>query len=181
MLLLWPGRGRSIAKSTAVGAPRELAGAKLSILDVRCKDRAGTKFVVEMQLIHVAGFINGCKAYADQLKAGESYTKLTDVVAISICDFELWPDAEQDAQKLPLVPMLSRWYLTESISDHHRLPENPAGTNRLLQVQYAFLELPKLPSRKPDTGALQCAFLVAPVRLRHRVVVRRPDQDEPPG
>jgi len=94
-----------------------------------------------MQLIHVAGFINrviynGCKAYADQLKAGESY-KLTDVVAISICDFELWPDAEQDAQKLPRVPMLSRWYMTESISDNHRFPENQAGTNRLLQVQYA--------------------------------------------
>src|SRR5207244_1447449 len=33
-------------------------GAKLSILDVRCKDRAGTKFVVEMQLIHVKGFLN---------------------------------------------------------------------------------------------------------------------------
>ena len=107
-------------------------GAKLSILDVRCKDRAGTKFVVEMQLIHVAGFINrviynGCKAYADQLKAGESYTKLTDVVAISICDFELWPDAEQDAQKLPRVPMLSRWFMTESISDHHRLTVNLPG------------------------------------------------------
>src|ERR671933_805511 len=61
-----------------------VAGAKLSILDVRCKDRAGAKFVVEMQLIHVPGFINrvvynGCKAYADQLKAGESFTQLTDV------------------------------------------------------------------------------------------------------
>ena len=139
-------------------------GAKLSILDVRCKDRAGTTFVVEMQLIHIAGFINrvvynGCKPYADQLKAGEPYTKLTDVVAISICDFDLWPDAEQDQQKLPRVPMLSRWYMTESISAGHRLPENPSGTNRLLQVQYAFLELPKLPSRKPDTGALQWAWL----------------------
>ena len=53
-----------------------------------------------MQLIHVPGFINrvvynACKAYAGQLKAKEWYTKLTDVVAISICDFELWPDAEQ--------------------------------------------------------------------------------------
>ena len=86
--------------------PREqlplVMGAKLSILDVRCKDHAGTTFVVEMQLIHVAGFINrvvynACKAYVDQLKAGEPYTKLTDVVAISICDFDLWPDVEQDA------------------------------------------------------------------------------------
>ena len=68
-------------------------GAKLSILDVRCKDRAGTTFVVEMQLIHHPGFVNrvvynACKAYVGQLKAGDWYTKLADVVAISICDFD---------------------------------------------------------------------------------------------
>jgi predicted transposase/invertase (TIGR01784 family) len=129
-------------------------GAKLSILDVRCKDRAGATFVVEMQLIHVPGFINrvvynACKAYVGQLKAGEWYTTLTDVVAISICDFELWPDAQQDKQQLPRVPMLSRWNMTERGSGNHGL----------LQVQYAFLELPKLPKRKPDTGASQWAWL----------------------
>ena len=64
-------------------------GAKLSILDVRCKDRTGTVFVVEMQLIHHPGFVNrvvynACKAYVGQLKEGDWYTKLTDVVAISI-------------------------------------------------------------------------------------------------
>ena len=156
-------------------------GAKLSILDVRCKDRAGTRFVVEMQLIHVAGFINrvvynGCKAYVDQLKAGEPYTKLTDVVAISICDFELWPDTEQDAQKLPRVPMLSRWYMTESISGDNRLPDNSGATNKLLQVQYAFLELPKLPDRKPDTGALQWAWLFV-----HAPELTEVPADLPPG
>src|SRR5215213_6290092 len=81
-------------------------GAKLSILDVKCRDRAGTTFVVEMQLIHVPGFINrvvynACKAYVGQLQKGEPYTKLADVVAVSICDFALWPDAEHDAQGLP--------------------------------------------------------------------------------
>ena len=60
-----------------------VVGAKLSILDVRCKDKAGTTFVVEMQLIHVPGFVNrvvynACKAYAGQLKAGNPYTGLTD-------------------------------------------------------------------------------------------------------
>src|SRR5271154_4438593 len=119
-------------------------GAKLSILDVRCKDRAGTTFVVEMQLIHHPGFINrvvynACKAYAGQLKAGDWYTKLTDVVAISICDFELWPDKKQDKKGLPRVPMLSRWNMTERGSKNHGL----------LQVQYAFLELPKMPDRRP--------------------------------
>jgi len=119
-------------------------GAKLSILDVRCKDRAGTTFVVEMQLIHHPGFINrvvynACKAYAGQLKTGGWYRDLTDVVAISICDFELWPDARQDEQKLPRVPMLSRWNMVERSSKNHGL----------LQVQYAFLELPKMPPGRP--------------------------------
>jgi hypothetical protein len=129
-------------------------GAKLSILDVRCKDRAGTTFVVEMQLIHVPGFINrvvynACKAYVSQLASAEKYTKLTDVVAISICDFELWPDAEQDAQSLERIPMLSRWSMTEARSGNHGL----------LQVQYAFLELPKLPPTPPEAGASYWAWL----------------------
>ncbi len=124
-------------------------GAKLSILDVRCKDRAGTTFVVEMQLVHHPGFINrvvynACKAYAGQLKEGDWYTKLTDVVAISICDFELWPDKKQDKKELPRVPMLSRWNMTERAS----------GNQGLLQVQYAFLELPKMPEQRPQ-GASQ--------------------------
>ncbi|MEP7122809.1 MAG: Rpn family recombination-promoting nuclease/putative transposase [Byssovorax sp.] len=131
-----------------------VAGAKLSILDVRCKDRSGTTFVVEMQLIHHPGFVNrvvynACKAYVGQLKAGKWYDSLTDVVAISICDFEIWPDAAQKARGLDAVPMLSRWNMAERAS----------GNAGLLQVQYAFLELPKLPARKPDTGASQWAWL----------------------
>jgi PD-(D/E)XK nuclease family transposase len=134
-------------------------GAKLSILDVRCKDRAGTTFVVEMQLIPHPGFINrvvynACKAYAGQLKEGDWYTQLTDVVAISICDFELWPDKKQDEKDLPRVPMLSRWNMTERGSKNHGL----------LQVQYAFLELPKMPPLQPHeaselTGADLWAWL----------------------
>ena len=129
-------------------------GAKLSILDVRCKDRAGTTFVVEMQLIHHPGFVNrvvynACKAYVGQLKAGRWYDSLTDVVAISICDFEIWPDAAQETQGLAKVPMLSRWDMAERGS----------GNTGLLQVQYAFLELPKLPERRPDTGASRWAWL----------------------
>jgi hypothetical protein len=136
------------------------AGAKLSILDVRCKERSGTTFVVEMQLIHVDGFINrvvynGCKAYAAQLQEAEEYVQLTDVVAISICNFELWPDAEQRAQGLPLVPMLSRWNMTERKSGNHGL----------LQVQYVFLELPKLPAERPkQPGAELWAWLFAHAR-----------------
>jgi hypothetical protein len=129
-------------------------GAKLSILDVRCKDKSGTTFVVEMQLIHVPGFINrvvynACKAYVSQLRESEWYTQLTDVVALSICDFELWSDDQQREQGLPRVPMLSRWNMTERHS----------GNQGLLQVQYVFLELPKLPPHKPESGVEQWAWL----------------------
>jgi hypothetical protein len=93
---------------------------------------------------------NACKAYAGQLREAERYTQLTDVVAISICDFELWPDAEQRAHDLPLVPMLSRWNMTERKSGNHGL----------LQVQYVFLELPKLPAPQPQNpGADLWAWL----------------------
>ena len=124
-------------------------GGKLSILDVRCRDRAGTTFVVEMQLIHHRGFVNrvvynACKSYSGQLKSGEWYTKLMDVVAVSICDFELWPDAQQKKLGLPPVPMLSRWNHVERSSK----------TEGLLQIQYAFLELPKLPEQRPETDGV---------------------------
>ena len=120
-------------------------GAKLSILDVRCKERAGTTFIVEMQLLHHAGFINrvvynACKAYAGQLQEGDWYTKLADVVAISICDFTLWPDETLRRQGLPPVPMLSRWNMRERSSQN----------DGILQVQYAFLELPKVPKEQPS-------------------------------
>jgi hypothetical protein len=92
---------------------------------------------------------NACKAYVDQLREGEPDTKLADVVAVSICDFELWPDAAQDAAGQPRVPMLSRWSVTERAS----------GATGLLQVQYAFLELPKLRAERPTTGAEHWAWL----------------------
>jgi hypothetical protein len=148
-----------------------VTGAKLSILDVKCRDRSGTTFVVEMQLLHIPGFVNhvvynACKAYVDQLEAGEPYTKLADVVAVSICDFELWPDDEQDAQKLPRVPMLSRWNMTE----------RGTGNHGLLQVQYAFLELPKLPDRRPQTGVELWAWLFV-----HTPELTEVPPDLPPG
>src|SRR6185295_11194681 len=68
-------------------------GAKLSVMDVQCEDRAGTTFVVKIQLIHHPGFINrvvynACKS-AEPLKEGDWYVKLPEVVVISIYDFAL--------------------------------------------------------------------------------------------
>ena len=146
-------------------------GAKLSVLDVRCRDQGGAIFIVEMQLIHVSGFINrvvynGCKAYVNQLKAGDPYTRLVDVVAVSICDFELWPDAAQDAGNEPRMPMLT----------HFAMKERNTGNDGLLQVQYAFLELPKVPKERPKGGAPLWAWLFV-----HAPELREVPEDLPQG
>jgi hypothetical protein len=62
---------------------------------------------------------------------------------------------------------LSRWNMTEPTS----------GSRGLLQVQYAFLELPKLPPRKPETGgAAYWAWLFV-----HAPELSEVPADLPPG
>jgi predicted transposase/invertase (TIGR01784 family) len=109
---------------------------KLSIVDVKCTDATGRRFVVEMQILKVEGFekrvvYNASKAYVMQLRGADEYPALCDVMGVTICDFLLWP--EQDEGGRFKVPMLSRW----------RMQEQHSGEVGLPQVQYAFLELPK--------------------------------------
>ena len=138
-----------------------VSGLKLSILDVRCRTGSGETFIVEMQVLPVTGFLNrvvynACKAYVGTLIAGRQYRELTDVVAVSICDFLLWADADQDRRAQPRVPMVSRWSMAErSVGARHGMH----------QVQYVFLELPKLGSRHPETPAERWAgmFVAAPL------------------
>ena len=124
-----------------------VAGSKLSILDLKAKDESGRTFVVEIQLLHLAGFLNrvvynACKTYVAQLPAGAAYAKLHDVVALSICNFELWPDADAETAGTISVPLVSAWSMREAVS----------GRADLLQVQYAFVELPKVDRLRASTS-----------------------------
>jgi predicted transposase/invertase (TIGR01784 family) len=109
---------------------------KLSIVDVKCTDASGRRFVVEMQVLKVEGFekrvvYNTSKAYVMQLRNAGEYPTLCEVVGVTICNFNLWE--EQDDKGAFKVPMLSRW----------RMQEQHTGEPGLPQVQYTFLELPK--------------------------------------
>ena len=130
-----------------------LPGYKMLVLDVKCREVGGGVFVVEMQVLPVTGFLNrvvynACKAYVGTLLRGQKYDTLTDVVAVTVCDFELWPDAAQDAQAQPRIPLVSRWSMAERAS-------GAAGPG-LGQVQYVFCELPKLGARPPATYRRLC-------------------------
>jgi len=114
----------------------EVPELKLSIVDVKCTDATGRRFVVEMQVLKVEGFekrvvYNASKAYVMQLRSGDEYPTLCDVVGVTLCNFNLWTDKDADGRFK--VPMLSRW----------RMQEQHSGAQGLPQVQYAFLELPK--------------------------------------
>ena len=105
---------------------------KLSIVDVKCVDKRKTEYVVEMQVFSTRSFeervvYNACKSFVLQLPSPESYAELGQVVGVTICNFELWPETPEG----PTVPMLSRW----------RMQEQHTGIEGLEQIQYAFLEL----------------------------------------
>jgi predicted transposase/invertase (TIGR01784 family) len=126
----------------------EIPGFKLSIVDVKCRQKTGRVFVVEMQLAHFTGFVhrmvyNASKAYVQRLPEGGAYHTLSDVVAVSICDFAVFPDRTRRERGLPLIPMLSRWRLTE----RHSGADDAMG-----QVQYVFLELPKVTDELAQAG-----------------------------
>ncbi|MCP4932950.1 MAG: Rpn family recombination-promoting nuclease/putative transposase, partial [bacterium] len=77
-------------------APK-IQGMKDTYLDVRAKDEQGKSYIIEMQVLNVAGFekrvlYNACKAYAGQIQRGEDYQLLTDVIAITITDFVMFEE-----------------------------------------------------------------------------------------
>jgi predicted transposase/invertase (TIGR01784 family) len=120
---------------------------KLSLVDVKCFDERGRHYVVEMQVLNVEGFekrvvYNTSKAYVTQLRTGEDYPGLDDVVGVTICDFLLWPGPPVPGGAP--VPMLSRW----------RMQEQHGGALGLSQVQYVFLELPKYASGDDPQGTI---------------------------
>lgn len=125
-----------------------VAELKLSIVDVKCTDASGRRFVVEMQVLKVEGFekrvvYNASKAYVMQLRNADEYPALCDVVGVTICNFNLW--TERDGQGQFKVPMLSRW----------RMQEQHAGAVGLPQVQYVFLELPKYEAGSTPTTLVE--------------------------
>jgi predicted transposase/invertase (TIGR01784 family) len=136
---------------------------KLSMLDVKCTDASGTHYVVEMQVIAVEGFqkrvvYNACKAYVLQLGAGDDYPQLSGVIAVTLCNFVLWP--QKDHSDDYKVPMLSRW----------RMQEQHGGERGLGEVQYVFLELPKYQAdSKPKTTVEKWAYFFREARSLERI------------
>ena len=72
---------------------------KLSVVDVKAKDRSGAIYHVEVQLSVYQGLVQrivffGCEMYVDQLRSGSDYAELRTVFSICLADGTLWKDAD---------------------------------------------------------------------------------------
>lgn len=122
---------RRIAELTILDpflAPR-IRNMKNSILDVRCRDHRGVSYIVEMQIQRVAAFLkriqyNAAKAYAQQIKRGDDYPKLNQVIAITITDFVQFSGFDHCVSK-------------------HESRETITGQSYLQDILHFFIELPK--------------------------------------
>ncbi|MBF0153137.1 MAG: Rpn family recombination-promoting nuclease/putative transposase [Magnetococcales bacterium] len=102
---------------------------KHSILDVKCRDRRGVTYIVEMQVQKVAAFLkriqyNAAKAYVHQIDRGDDYPKPNQVIAITITDFLLFQGFDH---------AISR----------HESRESLTGQSFLQDILHYFIELPK--------------------------------------
>jgi len=109
-------------------APK-IKGIKDTYLDIRVRDENGRSYIIEMQVLNVAGFekrvlYNACKAYVNQIGRGEHYTELSEVIAITITDFVMFEE---------LAGVQNRFRL--------RAEENPEIYHGDLEL--IFVELPK--------------------------------------
>ncbi len=110
--------------------PLKLEGLKDSYLDVKAKLSDGTLVIIEMQVLNVQSFgkrvfYNAAKTYGFQLQAAQGYRLLKPVIALTITDFEMFPENEE---------FISRFVLKE-VDKNFTYPEN--------DLDLVFVELPK--------------------------------------
>ena len=125
--------GRIIIKDLEILNPYlapKIRGVKKTYLDVKAKLDNDTTVIIEMQVLNIEGFekrilYNAAKAYSTQLGVGQDYTLLDPVIALTITDFEMFPEMEQ---------LISRFILKEK----DFLIDYP-----IYDIELVFVELPK--------------------------------------
>ncbi|CAG8583468.1 35015_t:CDS:1 [Gigaspora margarita] len=107
---------------------------KKSILDVFCSDKAGHKYIVEMQNKRLISFIQrleyyATRSYSDSLVKAANYLELKPVILLAIANHKVFPDD---------VPYIS----------YHCTREGKTSQCFLPNISYAFVEIPKFNKHK---------------------------------
>jgi predicted transposase/invertase (TIGR01784 family) len=118
---------------------------KDSIVDVRCTDKKGRQFIVEMQMQWSDSFtsrvlFNASKAYVHQLNASETYELLQPVYSLNLVNDIFLRNSPE-------------YY-------HHYKIVNVANTEQQIKgLEFVFVELPKFKTSEPKDKRLQALWL----------------------
>ena len=117
-----------------------IASERTSYVDVYCKDLAGNRFIVEMQVASELGSIKraqyyAAKAYIDQRDRGVHYKDLKEVIFLAITDFTVFTNKPD--------------YLS-----HHAMLDKKSHEQDLKDFSFSFLELPKFKKKKGNLISL---------------------------
>jgi predicted transposase/invertase (TIGR01784 family) len=101
---------------------------KNSVVDIRCRDKAGRQFLVEMQLIWTESFesrilYNACKAFSQQIAKGKDFEMLAPVYSLNIINQSF-------------SGMDTEWY------HHYKLSHQKVISRHLEGIEFVLLELP---------------------------------------
>ncbi len=107
----------------------QLRGMKDTFLDVKATVTGGKTIIIEMQVLNVVGFekrvlYNAAKAFSIQLERGQTYARLNPVIALTITDFDMFPESSK---------VISRY----------GLKEKEDLTTYSDDIELVFVELPK--------------------------------------
>ncbi len=113
----------------------EIKGGKVTIVDVRAKDRNNKTYIVEMQVAEVDGFDKrvlyyASKSYSSQIQGGDEYEKLNPSYFIGILDF---------------IVTKNPTYL-----NRHKITDSATGENYIKDIEFNFIELPKFIKKETE-------------------------------
>ena len=169
-------QGNSTVESLEILNPYQapkIRGVKDTYLDIRATLNNEETVIIEMQVLNVEGFekrilYNAAKAYSIQLDTGADYTLLNPVIALTITDFEMFPNLDKVIsnfilkQKDFLVDYLIydiELVFVELPKFGKKLEELETLTDKYFLKNAKSLEI--VPERMGDVQAIQKAFEVA--------------------
>jgi len=119
--------------------PPKIALFKSTTLDIKARDKRGVTFIVEMQLENVEGALKRflyyvTKMYSSQIRKGEDYPQLNQVIFIGILDFKTFGGKE---------------YLTT-----HQLLNTKTHEQDFKDIELNFIELPKFKKKLTELSSV---------------------------
>ncbi len=156
-------------------SPSVVRGLKDTYLDVKATITGNKTVIIEMQVLNVPAFdkrvlYNAAKAYSNQLKAGEGYSKLKPVIALTIMDFEMFENQEdvishfvfKEKQKLFDYPNPELEMVFVELPKFHReLDEIETLTEKWIYFMKNTSSLETVPETMGRVPEIQKAFRIA--------------------